>query len=116
MYADLFAPDGSFVVGQKSFVGRENLKKFAWHHRPGQGPLYVRNFSTGALIEPSSDGATGRVYAVVFDLGEDGKPSSVLEGGHYEDVYVKTDAGWRIKRREFIYSKTELPEGSAYRR
>ena len=23
-------------------------------------------------------------------------------GGHYEDVYVKTDKGWRFRRREMI--------------
>jgi hypothetical protein len=25
-------------------------------------------------------------------------------GGHYEDVYVKTPAGWRFKKRDFIPS------------
>jgi hypothetical protein len=109
MYADLFTTDGMFVAGDMTIGGRESLKAFAWHHRPGQGPLYVRNFSTNSLIEPSADGATGKAYAVVLDLGENGKPSALLGGGHYEDLYVKTAAGWRIKRREFIPSKTELP-------
>jgi hypothetical protein len=42
-------------------------------------------------------------------LGEGGKPSAVGAGGHYEDRYVKTSQGWRIKRREVIPSTTELP-------
>jgi SnoaL-like domain len=109
LYADLFTTDGMFVSGDMKIAGRESLKAFAWHHRPGQGPLYVRNFSTNSLIEPSAGGATGKAYALVLDLGENGKPSSLLGGGHYEDVYVKTADGWRIKRREFIPSKTELP-------
>ena len=31
---------------------------------------------------------------------EEGQPSSIYIGGHYEDVYVKTAVGWRIKRRD----------------
>ena len=53
--------------------------------------------------------STGKAYAAVIDIGEGGKPSALLGGGHYEDQYVKTTDGWRIKRREFIPSKTELP-------
>jgi hypothetical protein len=36
-----------------------------------------------------------------------GRPGGELGsiGGHYEDVYVKTAAGWRLQRREFIPSK-----------
>ncbi len=109
MYADLFSADGVFVAGDMKVEGRDKLKAFAFHHRPGQGPLYVRNFSTNSLIEPSAAGATGKAYAAVIDIGESGKPSTLLGGGHYDDQYVKTAGGWRIKRREFIPSKTELP-------
>jgi hypothetical protein len=110
MYAGLFTTDGVFVAGEMKVEGRGNLQKFAWHHRPGQGPLYARNFSTNSLVEPSAAGATGKAYAAVIDLGEGGKPSALLGGGHYEDQYVKTAEGWRIKRREFIPSKTTLAE------
>jgi len=27
-------------------------------------------------------------------------------GGHYEDIYVKTAEGWRIKSRNFFRSKS----------
>ena len=109
VYADLFTPDGTFVSDAVMHQGREDLKKFAWQHRPGQGPLSVRNFSTNPWIEASPEGATAKVYALVLDLGDNGTPNSIIGGGHYEDVYVKTPQGWRIKRREFIPSKTVLP-------
>ncbi len=109
MFANLFTPDGAFVSGEMKIEGAEKLKDFAYGHRPGQGPLYVRNFSTNLVIEPTPSGATGKAYAVVIALGEGGKPSTLVGGGHYEDEYVKTAAGWRIKRREFVPSKTELP-------
>jgi hypothetical protein len=59
----------------------------------------VRHFITNHVIEPSAEGATGKVYLMVVDC-EEGQPSSIYIGGHYEDVYVKTPAGWRIKRRD----------------
>jgi len=110
VYADVFTPDGVFMAGANRYQGRDALKKFAWQHRPGQGPRYVRNFSTNPWIEASPEGAIGKVYAVVMEFGEDGQPPhQVVGGGHYEDVYVKTSQGWRIKQRTYIPSKTEPP-------
>jgi hypothetical protein len=58
------------------------------------------------VIEPSPEGAKGRQYLVVIDIGEGGKPGSVLIGGHYEDVYVKTPVGWRFKSRTLFNART----------
>ncbi|HUK33476.1 MAG TPA: nuclear transport factor 2 family protein, partial [Vicinamibacterales bacterium] len=109
VFADLFTPDGAFVSDAVMHQGREDLKKFAWQHRPGQGPLNVRNFSTNPWIEASPEGATGKVYALVLDLADSGAANAIVGGGHYEDVYVRTLQGWRIKKREYIPSKTVLP-------
>ena len=109
VYADLFTSDGVFMSDTVKHQGREDLKNFAWQHRPGQGPLYVRNYSANPWIEASPEGATGKVYALVLDLGDDGQHNSIIGGGHYEDGYVKTAQGWRIKKRQFIPSKTVLP-------
>jgi hypothetical protein len=109
MYADVFTPDGLFTAGTLRVEGREKLKAFAWGHRPGQGPLYVRNYSTNIEIEPAADGAKGRIFAVVLEIGEHGQPSKILNGGRYEDEYVRTKDGWRIKRREFVRSEDGPP-------
>jgi hypothetical protein len=79
--------------------------KFASGHRPGQGPAYVRNFATNVKLEPTATGARGRVYGVVIAIGENNQPSSVFAGGHFEDTYAKTQAGWRFKRRQFVPSE-----------
>jgi hypothetical protein len=34
-----------------------------------------------------------------IDIGREEKPTSVNMGRHYEDIYVKTAEGWRIKSR-----------------
>jgi hypothetical protein len=104
-YADLFTDDGVFASPQATVSGREALLKFASGHRPGQGPAYVRNFATNVKLEPTATGARGRVYGVVIAIGENNQPSSVFAGGHFEDTYVKTQAGWRFKRRQFVPSE-----------
>jgi hypothetical protein len=104
-YADLFTDDGVFASPQATVSGREALLKFASGHRPGQGPAYVRNFATNVKLEPIAGGARGRVYGVVIAIGENNQPSSVFAGGHFEDTYAKTQAGWRFKRRQFVPSE-----------
>lgn len=104
-YADLFTDDGVFASPQATVSGREALLKFASGHRPGQGPAYVRNFATNVKLEPAPGGARGRVYGVVIAIGENNQPSSVFTGGHFEDTYAKTPAGWRFKRRQFVPSE-----------
>jgi hypothetical protein len=110
LYANVFTEDGEFhgppaVPGGKPFdaKGRAQLRTFAV---PGNGPNYVRHFTTNHLIDPAPEGARGKVYLLVLDIARDGKPTSVNMGGHYEDVYVRTPDGWRIKVRHFSRSKS----------
>ena len=107
-YADLFAPDGTF--GRLS--GRDQLAATA---RPGgghypRGPKFVFHYTSNHVIEPSPEGATGKVYVVEIDAGERGKRAAIIEdGGHYEDVYVKTPQGWRFRSRSFIKTEPGTP-------
>jgi hypothetical protein len=107
-YADLYADDATFIgmnQGEKGrgYKGREALAALA---RGGKrGPLYVSHFSTGVIVEPTPEGAKGKVYVVIIDPAEGGKPGAITNGGHYEDAYVKTPAGWRFKTRVFYASE-----------
>jgi hypothetical protein len=102
-YADLFTPDA--VFRQPRTEGRENLAKLATS--APHGPRYTRHFIANHVIEPAADGgATGKQYLVAVDIGESGQPGSIFLGGHYEDVYARTPAGWRFKTRTFISSRT----------
>jgi hypothetical protein len=110
LYASVFTEDAEFhgppaVPGGAPFdaKGRDALRKFAV---PGRGSAYVRHFMTNHLIEASPQGARGKVYLLVIDIAENGKPTSVNMGGHYEDVYVRTPEGWRIRSRNFFRSKS----------
>ena len=107
-YADLFTADATFTgmnQGPKgrTYKGREALAALA---RGGKrGPLYVSHFSTGVLIEPTAQGAKGKVYVLIVDPAEGGRAGAITNGGHYEDEYVKTPAGWRFKSRVFYASE-----------
>jgi hypothetical protein len=103
-YAALFTQDGTFGAQAK---GRAQLADLAAKTNPDRsGPAYTRHFVTNVVVTPSPGGATGRSYLVAIDVGENGKPSTIAHGGYYDDVYVKTPEGWRIKSR--TYTRSEI--------
>lgn len=106
--ADLFTADGEYVNGGDTVKGREALARFA--RRSKKPEFGVGQFLMNHIVEPSADGATGKQYNIVVNIGGPaggGEFSNV--GGHYEDVYVKTPQGWKFKRREFI--QINVPAG-----
>ena len=75
-----------------------------------RGPFYISHLVTNVVITPTSEGAVGRAYVGIFDLGEPGSKSpSAGHGGFYDDVYVKTNDGWRFKKRSYYESKWGEP-------
>ena len=108
-YAGLFASDGIF--GRPYTTGHDALVALA--HTQPHDRHYIRHFLTNMVIDPAPEGAKGRQYLVVIDIGEGGKPGSVLIGGHYEDVYVKTAAGWRFKSQTLYPARTGNVESTA---
>ena len=86
-YADLFAPDGVFGTTK----GREALAELARTTQKDRGgPSYTRHYLTNVIIFPTPEGARGSQYLMAIDVSEGGKPSSVVHGGRYDDLYVKT--------------------------
>ena len=107
-FAGMFTADGRLTSrsGQAREVkGRDQLAAFATGDLAHRGPAYVRDYATNHIIQPSPEGATGRVYLVWIEVEENGRPGAIQGGGRYEDVYVRTPAGWRIKTRTFVPSK-----------
>src|SRR5205814_2791091 len=123
--ADLFAADGEFM--RPYAKGREQLAALARGAR--LGPNNTVHYIMNHAIEPAPGGATGKEYLIEFNWdiapapgvagrGAAGGPVNGWDligrkagelartGGHYEDAYVKTPAGWRFKTRDFIPSKS----------
>ncbi len=110
-YADLYTPDGVFYwgVGARKSVGREQLAEAAGGGKNGckklqDGKLHPNHVTQNLVIEPAPGGATGKSYLVY--PGEEGVAGDPTHAGHvggYQDFYVKTAQGWRIKKRIHIF-------------
>jgi hypothetical protein len=115
-YASVFTADGTFTDrnsdagfaqgGRVLAQGREALAELVGGGTRGcKTKLPWTDWSHLMLnheITPSPEGARGRIYLV--QLGMTG-PGSVTRHGGYEDIYVKTTDGWRIKSRTHVRNK-----------
>jgi len=114
-YADLYTPDGVFVdkwtpgtLEQGGIVratGRDQLARAAGGGSLGCKDVGWKDWShlmVNPLIKADEKGVHGRVFIVV--IGEKG-PNHVQRFGGYEDEYVKTALGWRIKKRTHVRTK-----------
>ena len=113
-YADLYTVDGTFTGTNQGPTGRtyEGRDRLAALARGGRrGPLFVSHYVTNVIIEPTGEGAVGRTYVGILDIGNggNGAKSRVDHGGLYNDVYARTPNGWRFKSRTFYASTSGAP-------
>jgi hypothetical protein len=115
-YADVFTPDGMFIDknsdagfkagGRVLAKGREALATLVGGGSRGcKTKLVWTDWSHLMLnheITPTPQGAKGRIYLV--QMGMKG-PGTIERHGGYEDVYVRTQAGWRIQSRTHVRDK-----------
>ena len=115
-YADVFTADGVFVDrnsdegfkqgGRVLARGREALATLIGGGSRGCKTKLVwtdwSHIMSNLVVTPTATGATGRLY--LLQMGMKG-PGSIERHGGYEDVYVKTPNGWRIKSRTHVRNK-----------
>ena len=118
LFASAFSEDGVFRVSPtRAAVGREEIAELISGSMAGRvGDSGRRHWQNAWRITPSPEGARGRVYWLVFDHGQgDPVPGLPVDGrrgpqfrstGVYEDVYVKTSEGWKIKSRTLNWDET----------
>lgn len=95
-YADLPTSDGVFIDKYSD----EGFAKGGLQRAKSRDELAAASW--GGLKGCKDMRWTGRCYLIM--LGEKG-PGSVNRDGGYEDVYVKTPNGWRIKSRTHVTTK-----------
>jgi hypothetical protein len=114
-FADLFVDDGEFsvsqqwgVAGNRRIKGRAALIEAAGGDGKGgckdpktQLGYGISHIVANHVIVPSPEGATGKSYLLAIGVG--GDPTTIERQGGYEDVYVKTPAGWRFKSRVHVF-------------
>jgi hypothetical protein len=115
-YANVFTTDGVFIDnnsdegykagGRVLAKGRDALATLVGGGERGcKTKLVWTDWSHLMLnheITPTAEGAKGRIYLV--QLGMNG-PGTVARHGGYEDTYVRTPEGWRIKQRMHVRNK-----------
>jgi hypothetical protein len=100
----VFAPDGVFSYGGRTVTGEKALKQFYGDLRKNHAPQQ-HHLLSNLVLRRTAEGASGTVYITTVD----GKDTPQLTFyGMYEDNFVKTKAGWRIKRR--VYRQAVPPE------
>jgi hypothetical protein len=114
-FADLFVDDGEFsvsqewgVAGKRAVKGRAALIDAAGGDGKGgckdpktQMGYGISHIVANHVIVPAPGGATGKSYLLAIGVG--GDPTTIERQGGYEDVYVKTPAGWRFKSRVHVF-------------
>ena len=115
-YANVFTTDGAFIDnnsdagyaagGRVLAKGRDALAELVGGGSKGcKTKLVWTDWSHLMLnheITATPEGAKGRVYLV--QLGMKG-PGTIERHGGYEDTYVRTAEGWRIKQRVHVRNK-----------
>lgn len=96
---ELYSADGELLgLPPRDLVGREAIA--AWGAERVKLPRVSRHVETNHRLWWSDEGLCGTLYASVFrSETADAVDTTPLMVGDYEDLYVKEDGQWRIRRR-----------------
>jgi actinorhodin biosynthesis protein ActVIA len=121
-YADLYTADGIFlpIINGKAIPGIQGREKLAEVSGGGSNQCKnvgwieqgVHHIYVNHIITPTPEGAMGTVDMMLIGLG--GDPNKIENDGYYEDIYVKTEQGWRFKQRTHYatYDAATRPESA----
>ena len=112
-YLATFTLDAEFEIvgpqGTQVLRGMDELRRSVKrsHERLRTEKWSRRHAYTNLLVTPTAEGATASVWAFIFNVSA--MPAFVDHAGAYDDTLVKTDAGWKFKKRLFRNSQTAQP-------
>ena len=104
LFLSAFAEDAVMTREGGDIVGMDELRADRARRYEGKtGDVGRRHINGSYLITPTSDGAEARTYYLLMDVTV--RPPNVISSGYYEDKFVRTDSGWKIKHR-ILYRDT----------
>jgi anthranilate 1,2-dioxygenase small subunit len=123
-WVDCFTEDAFYVV-----ISRENFERnhpvgliycegramiadraFALLNTAMYGPRFLRHMISNLSIVARPDGSIqARANFVVFEVLTDRPEAGVLQVGEYRDIFVRQDAGLRLRERRCIYDNLLIP-------
>ncbi len=98
LFLSAFAQDAVMTRGGQDIVGMDALRAERVERYAGQtGDVGRRHHNGSFLITPTAEGAKGRAYYILLDVTS--RPPTMIASGYYEDEFIRTSDGWRIKHR-----------------
>ena len=104
MFASVFADDGEFVTGAQTMKGAAALKAMAARGTKRERPK-IFHITTNVLIT-TANSAKRITCMMTVDLSRE---NVISGGGVYEDMFVKTAQGWKLKKRVFFGEPRPTP-------
>jgi hypothetical protein len=98
LYLSAYTEDAVFTTGAgEGYAGKKAIKDYltAAFAKGVSGDSTHNN--TSILITPTAEGAKGRGYWIVMNVMA--QPPAITGVGYYDDTFVRTADGWRIKSR-----------------
>jgi hypothetical protein len=112
-YADLFATPGGYFASAPRGEVRERRALIEMTVGYDRCKPDARQSAEPATRTPPPAAAASRLPAPVLEAAPEGARARIVNsrgGGYYDDVYVRTPAGWKFKSRTVI-SDAELAAG-----
>ena len=98
LFVSAFSEDGVIERANGRVEGMAALRaERAERYQGRTGDVGRRHLNGSFLITPTSGGAKGRAYWLLMDVTT--RPPTITASGFYEDSFVRTSSGWRIKHR-----------------
>ncbi len=98
-WAATFTPDGVFSgSGSPASHGAAELTAFAQGFA-GNMQGKARHWTNNLVIEPSTGGAKGSCYLILYRIAGASAPPAILATGIYSDALAKGAGGWKFVSR-----------------
>ena len=99
LYLSAYTDDAVFTTGAgEAYAGKKAIKDYLTAGFAKGVSADVTHNNTSVLITPTAEGARGRAYWMTVNVLA--QPPAFAGAGYYEDTFVKTANGWRMKSRK----------------
>jgi hypothetical protein len=99
LYLSAYTDDGVFTTGAgEAFPGKKAIRGYLTDAFAKGVSAEITHNNTSVLITPTAEGARGRAYWMTVNVLS--QPPAISGAGYYEDTFVRTADGWRMKSRK----------------
>ena len=98
LYLSAYTDDAVFTTGAGvAYEGKDAIRDYLTTGFANGASGDRTHNNTSILITPTADGAKGRGYWYVVEVMS--QPPAIAGAGYYDDTFVRTPDGWRMKTR-----------------